>query len=80
MFKANAPVDAKGCHQIQTLAQYLEGTGSEVKNPKTQFFDLSRKYYTGRYHSDNKKEITVKSYLITEDYQNYVRDLSMEII
>jgi hypothetical protein len=41
---------------------------------------LSRDYYTGRYKGDNKRTIVVKSYLITEDYQNYVKDLSMEII
>lgn len=58
----------------------MQGTQNFVKNPKNQFFDLSRDYYTGRYKGGNKNVITVKSYLITEDYQNYVKDLSMEII
>lgn len=56
----------------------------QTKNPRKQFFDLSRGYYTDKYgDKDNKhpkKTITVKSYLITEDYQNYVKDLSMDII
>lgn len=34
----------------------------------------------GKYEKDNKKIIVVKSYLITEDYQNFVKDLSMDII
>lgn len=37
-------------------------------------------YYNSKYDKDNKKCITVRSYLITEDYQNYVKDLSMDII
>lgn len=41
---------------------------NEQKNPKQQFFDLSRNYYTAKYDKDNKKEITVKSYIITEDH------------
>ena len=50
------------------------------KNPRNKFFELSRDYYNEKYKDTNKKTIVVKSYLITEDYQNYVKDLSMEII
>ena len=41
---------------------------------------MSRNYYNSKYDKENKKSITVRSYLITEDYQNYVKDLSMDII
>jgi len=68
LFNYNSPKDASGCTKIQTLKEYIMGIQSEQKNPKTNFFDLSRDYYTGRYKGDNKKTIVVKSYLITEDY------------
>ena len=58
----------------------MDGVTAVTKNPRKQFFELSRSYYTDKYDKDNKKTITVKSYLITEDYQNYVKDLSMDII
>jgi len=68
LFKSNAPQDAKGCSQIQSLKQYIQGVNHEIKNPRNAFFDLSRHYYNSKYDKDNKKEITVRSYLITEDY------------
>jgi hypothetical protein len=62
------------------MKEYINGIETEQKNPKTNFFDLSREYYTGRFKGDNKRTIVVKSYLITEDHENFVKDLSMEII
>ena len=79
-FKHNAPLDPTNCSTIQSLPEYVEEVTNCQKNPKQQFFDLSRTYYTAKYDKDNKKEITVKSYIITEDHQNFVKDLSMDIL
>ena len=52
-----------------------------VRNPKNQFFDLSRNYYNSKYDDkNNRKTITVKSYLITEKHDNFLKDISMDII
>jgi hypothetical protein len=80
LFQYQSAKDAHGCTKIQTLKDYVLGIQSEQKNPRTNFFDLSRDYYTGRYTGDNKRTITVRSFLETTDLQNYVLDLSMEII
>lgn len=59
----------------------MKGQQDVVVNPKIAFFDLSRKYYTGKYDDkNNKKEIHVMSYLLLKDGSNYVKDLSMDII
>ena len=41
---------------------------------------MSRDYYTGKYKGNNYKCIKVRSYLITEKHENFIKDLSMEII
>ena len=51
-----------------------------VKNPRNTFFELSQQYYNSKYNENKKRTIIVKSYLITEDHDNFVKDLSMEII
>lgn len=78
---SKAPADATGCSKIQSLNDFVKGQQDVVKNPKNAFFDLSRKYYIGKYDDkDNKKEIHVMSYLLLKDGSNYVKDLSMDII
>ena len=80
-FMNKAPPDATGCSNIQSLNDFVKGQQDVVKNPKNAFFDLSRKYYIGKYDDkDNKKEIQVMSYLLLKDGSNYVKDLSMDII
>lgn len=79
-FKHNAPEDARGCSKIQTMEQYVSEASKEHKNPKKQFFDLSMKYYTAKYDRDNKKQISVKGYIQTEEKPDFVRDPIMDII
>jgi hypothetical protein len=50
------------------------------KNPKDTFFTLSRHYYNARYKDENRKTITVGSYVPTQNLDNFVRDLQLEII
>jgi len=81
LFQSNATPDATGCHSVQSLKEYMSGQRNrKVQSPKDVFFDLSRNYYQGKYKGETCKEIEVKSYLITDDGQNYIKDLSMEII
>ena len=52
-----------------------------VRNPRNAFYDLSCQYYNSKYDDkNNKKTIEVKSYLITDDKKNYIKNLSMDII
>lgn len=74
------PKDATGVTQIDTLAKYLTEQTSHVRNPRNTFFDLSREYYNSKYNENESKTITVRSFLATEDKDNFVKDLSMEII
>lgn len=77
----DAPIDAAGCYKIQSLQEYISGIQNNQKNPRKNFFDLSSDYYKGKYkNDDNLKIIKVRSYLITEKQENFIRDLSMEII
>ena len=78
---AKAPKDATGCTKIKSLKEYISNQKKGlVKNPRNDFFDQSREYYNSKYAENKERTIIVKSYLITEDYENFVKDLSMEII
>lgn len=80
LFNFNAPEDAYLTKKIKTLKEYVNDCETNIKNPKTSFFELSGNYYTGKYKDQNKKTINVKSYLSMENQANYIKDLSMEII
>ena len=75
-----APTDAVGIPMIQTLQQYINSSKLFNKNPRNTFFTLSRDYYLARYKDENRKTITVGSYVPTQNQDNYVRDLQLEII
>lgn len=53
---------------------------NQVRNPRNTFFETSREYYNSKYSENKKRTIIVKSYLILETHDNFVKDLSMEII
>lgn len=72
------------------LEEFLQHHKHEVKNPKQTFFDLTQKYYTDKYSSydsqgnlikdENKRFLDVKSYLQTENHDNFILDMQLEII
>ena len=85
-----APVDGKDCQSVLNLEEFLQHHKHEVKNPKQTFFDLTQKYYTDKYSSydsqgnlikdENKRFLDVKSYLQTENHDNFILDMQLEII
>lgn len=75
-----APCDAVGVPDIQSLDDYVRRAKRLNCNPKKTFFQLSSEHYTARYKEENRKTITVQSYIPLKNNDNFVRDLQLEII
>lgn len=77
----NAPEDATKCVKVESLQNYIKNEAKLIKNPRSAYFDLSRRYYKAKYQDDdNKVTIEVESFLHTKDGKNYLRNLSLDII
>jgi hypothetical protein len=79
-FGAPAPCDAIGVPEIKSLDDYVKGAKKFNSNPRKTFFKLSSDFYTARYKEENRKTITVQSYIPLKNNDNFVRDLQLEII
>jgi hypothetical protein len=76
-----SPDDATKCVKVESLQNYIKNEAKLIKNPRSAYFDLSRRYYKAKYQDDdNKVEIAVESFLHTKDEKNYLKNLSLDII
>jgi hypothetical protein len=75
-----SPCDAVNVPTIQSLDDYIKRAKRFNSNPRKTFFQLSADYYTARYKEENRKTITVSSYVDLKNSDNFVRDLQLEII
>ena len=77
----NAPDDAKGCKKIDSLKEYIKNEAKLIQNPRKAYFQLSKKYYEGKYPAGHtKKTIKVESFVATQDNKNYLRNLTLDVI
>lgn len=79
-----------GVQRFKASSSFQNIIKTRYKTQKKTFFDLSQKYYTDKYtkrdskgnmlKDENKKILDVRSYLRTENHDNFIIDMQLEII
>lgn len=78
-YKVQELKDAKNCIEISDI-HTIKKNAKHLVNPKQAYFDESHDYFTKRFAQRKPTEIGITSYIITEDHESFVKDLSVDIV